>query len=213
MRFIPSNGIGNGRDMIGKLRGLADAVGTETAIIDVGGVGYVVYCSAPTLAALKPGEPASVYVETILREDMLRLYGFATAIELEWFRLLQSVQGVGAKMALAILATLSGGEIAGAIASGDAKTLSRANGVGPRLGARIAAELKGKVPDGLVDAALGPAPSGSDAPEVLEATSALTNLGYPRPQALAALREVAAAMDAPTVQVLVRQGLKRLSAR
>jgi Holliday junction DNA helicase RuvA len=195
-------------NMIGKLRGTVDVVGTESAILDVNGVGYVVHCPTATLAALVPGETASVHVETHVREDMIRLFGFATAGELEWFRLLQGVQGVGSKVALSILGTLAGPEIAAAIDAQDAKAFARTPGIGARLGQRIAAELKGRVPDGL------PAPAGGDAEEVLEAASALANLGYARSQALVALRAIVAAEGAGLeVKSLIRRGLKALSAK
>jgi Holliday junction DNA helicase RuvA len=202
-------------NMIGKLRGTVDVVGTESAILDVNGVGYVVHCPTATLAALVPGETASVHVETHVREDMIRLFGFATAGELEWFRLLQGVQGVGSKVALSILGTLAGPEIAAAIDAQDAKAFARTPGIGARLGQRIAAELKGRVPEGLATAAGGlPAPAGGDAEEVLEAASALANLGYARSQALVALRAIVAAEGAGLeVKSLIRRGLKALSAK
>ena len=120
--------------MIGKLRGTVDAYGEDWVIVDVGGIGYQVYCSARTLQALpRPGEAATLSIETYVREDMIRLYGFANELEREWFRLLQTVQGVGAKVALAVLGTLKPGELATAIALQDRATLARAPGVGRKV--------------------------------------------------------------------------------
>ena len=200
--------------MIGKLRGQVDSVGTEMAIIDVNGVGYVVYCPSTTLAALVPGEEAVVHVETVLREDMLRLYGFSRPTEMEWFRLLQTVQGVGAKVALGILSTLSGGEIAAAIATRDHKALTKVSGVGPRLGQRVVAELDGKVPEGLAASASEAAPQAGEPEAVGDAASALANLGWPKPAALAAARQVVAEKGPDLkVQDIVRHALKHLAKR
>src|SRR5271166_5501240 len=133
--------------MIGKLRGLVDAVGADHAIIDVGGVGYEVACSSRTLSALPaPGEPVTLSIETNVREDAIKLYGFLSEAERGWFRLLQSVQGVGAKVALSILSTLDVGQLANAIALQDRATITRAPGVGPKVALRIVNELKDKVP-------------------------------------------------------------------
>jgi Holliday junction DNA helicase RuvA len=200
--------------MIGKLRGVIDSVGVDTAIIDVNGVGYVVYCPVATLASFVPGAEATVHVETVLREDMLRLYGFATAVELEWFRLLQTVQGVGAKVALALLATLTGGEMSAAVAAQDHKAFAKASGVGPRLGQRIAAELKDRIPDHLADAAAVADPVPGDPTTVTEAISALSNLGYGRAEAMAAVRKAVEEHGAGlAVGVLIRHALKAASAR
>src|SRR5271166_7083074 len=128
--------------MIGKLRGVVDAVGVDHVIVDVGGVGYDVACSAKTLSALpKTGEPITLSIETHVREDAIRLYGFLSETERGWFRLLQSVQGVGAKVALAILGTIEIGQLANAIALQDRVTITRAPGVGPKVALRIVNEL------------------------------------------------------------------------
>ncbi len=140
--------------MIAKLTGLIDSTDGEGAVLDVGGVGYLVFCSARTLARLPArGMPASLLIETHVREDHIHLYGFADAGERDWFRLLTTVQGVGARLALAVLSVLGPDDLARAIAAADRASLARAPGVGPKLAGRIAAELKDKV--GAV--ALGPA--------------------------------------------------------
>ncbi|CAH1650137.1 Holliday junction ATP-dependent DNA helicase RuvA [Hyphomicrobiales bacterium] len=204
--------------MIGKLKGLVDSYGEDFVIIDVGGVGYVVHCSSRTLQNLpKAGEAATLAIETHVREDMIRLYGFRSDAEREWFRLLQSVQGVGAKVALAILSVLDPGALATAIAMADKTAVARAPGVGPKLAARIVAELKDKAPAfGAVDpvvASLAGASEDRRAPQpAADAISALVNLGYGQPQAAAA---IAAAMrqggeDAPAA-TLIRLGLKELA--
>ena len=201
--------------MIGKLTGTVDAQGPDTVILDVGGVGYLVHCSTRTLAGLpRAGERASLAIETHVREDMIRLYGFTSDLERDWFRLLQGVQGVGAKVALGILGTLATGELAGAIAGGDRTAVSRAPGVGPKLAARIVAELKDKGPEGsTADLGLpGQSASASLPRNVEDAVSALMNLGYARPQAAAA---VGAAMkelgEEAATAALIRSGLKHLS--
>ena len=133
--------------MIGKLKGVIDSYGDDFIILDVHGVGYVVQCSSRTLQNLPPvGEAAALAIETQVREDAIRLFGFSSDAERDWFRLLQSVQGVGAKVALAILGVLPGGDLATAIATQDKAMVSRAPGVGPKLAARIVAELKDKAP-------------------------------------------------------------------
>jgi holliday junction DNA helicase RuvA len=170
--------------VIGKLRGVVDAYGEDWVIVDVGGIGYQVYCSARTLQALpRPGEAATLSIETYVREDMIRLYGFANELEREWFRLLQTVQGVGAKVALAVLGTLKPGELATAIALQDRATLARAPGVGRKVAERIAAELRDKAPayasadPAVVRLQADLADRRAPAP-VTDAVSALVNLGY-----------------------------------
>ncbi|SKA35195.1 Holliday junction branch migration protein RuvA [Consotaella salsifontis] len=204
--------------MIGKLKGVVDEIGEDHVVVDVHGVGYVAHCGARTLAALPgPGEAVILYIETHVREDMIRLYGFAGEAERGWFRLLQNVQGVGSKVALSILGTLSPGDLANAIALQDKAMVARAPGVGPKVAARIVAELKDKAPafSGAGAADIGfkqelgegvaPAP-------VADAVSALANLGYSREQAASA---VAAALknggDGADAAKLIRLGLKELS--
>ena len=134
--------------MIGKLKGIVDSVGEEEAVIDVNGVGYLIHAGARTLSRLSPGAAVSVHVETYVREDALKLFAFLTDAERAWFVRLQSVQGVGARHALAMLDAIAPGEIESAAALGDTSAFSRAKGVGPKLAQRIAAELKDKAPPG-----------------------------------------------------------------
>lgn len=204
--------------MIGKLRGVIDSYGEDFVVVDVGGVGYVVHCSSRTLQHLPAaGEAASLSIETHVREDMIRLFGFRSDPEREWFRLLQGVQGVGAKVALAILSVLEPGALASAIATGDKASIARAPGVGPKLAARIAAELKDKAPafgpvDPLVASLSSAVEDRKAPPAVADAISALVNLGYGQPQAsaaiAAALREAPEDAPAPT---LIRLGLRELA--
>lgn len=204
--------------MIGKLKGVVDSYGEDFAIIDVGGVGYVVHCSSRTLQALPPaGEATVLSIDTHVREDMIRLYGFRSDIEREWFRLLQTIQGVGAKVALAILSVLDPGGLATALATGDKASVARAPGVGPKLAARIVAEMKDKAPAfGTIDPVLVQLSGGledrSMPPAVSDAVSALVNLGYATAQASAAI--AAALKTAPEgagAPVLIRLGLRELA--
>ena len=154
--------------MIGKLKGIVDEVGEEELVLDVGGVGYLVAASARTLRALPAvGQPAALLIETQVREDAIRLYGFLTASERDWFRLLQSVQGVGAKVALGVLGALSGDALSAAIAHQDKAAMALAPGVGPKLAARIVHELKDKAP-ALALADLGGAIAGERGVEAAE---------------------------------------------
>ena len=204
--------------MIGKLKGVVDSYGEDFVILDVHGVGYVVQCSTRTLQNLpRPGEAAALAIETQVREDSIRLFGFTSDAERDWFRLLQSVQGVGAKVALAILGILPAGDLATAIATQDKAMVSRAPGVGPKLAARIVAELKDKAP---AYAAIDPAVvrlAGEDeartAPKpVQDAVSALVNLGYGRPQAAAAVAASLKALgETAETSALIRRGLKELA--
>lgn len=204
--------------MIGKLKGVIDEIADDHAVIDVHGVGYVAFCSARTLGNLGGvGEAAVLLIETYVREDMIRLYGFGSQLEREWFRLLQNVQGVGAKVALAVLGTLTPSELANAIALRDIAMVSRAPGVGKKVAERIVTELKNKAPAFAGEASgtiglkqeLG---SGVASAPVSDAVSALSNLGYSRDQAAnavaAALKE--AGQDANSAK-LIRLGLKELS--
>jgi Holliday junction DNA helicase RuvA len=204
--------------MIGKLKGVVDSYGEDHAIIDVHGVGYVVHCSLRTLQRLpSTGEAAVLSIETHVREDMIRLYGFESDAEREWFRLLQTIQGVGAKVALAILSSLDPGGLATAVATGDKAAVARAPGVGPKLAARIVAEMKDKAPVfGAVDPVLmrlsGAVEDRSAPPAVADAVSALVNLGYAQAQASAA---VAAALksagEEAAAPALIRLGLRELA--
>ena len=205
--------------MIGKLKGLIDSYGEDFVILDVNGVGYVVQCSARTLQKLpRPGEASALAIETQVREDSIRLFGFESENERDWFRLLQNVQGVGAKVALAILSILPPGELAAAIATQDKAMVARAPGVGPKLAARIVAELKDKAPafgavDPLVAKLSGETEAGSAPSAVRDAISALVNLGYGRPQAAAAVAaSVKKLGEGAETGALIRQGLKELAA-
>jgi holliday junction DNA helicase RuvA len=204
--------------MIGKLKGLIDSYGEDFVIVDVNGVGYVVHCSGRTLQKLpRPGEAAVLAIETQVREDSIRLFGFEAEAERDWFRLLQTVQGVGAKVALGILSILSPAELASAIAMQDKAMVARASGVGPKLAARIVAELKDKAPAfGSVDPVVASL-AGDDMEEkapsaVRDAISALVNLGYGRPQAAAAVAaSVKALGEGAETGALIRRGLKELA--
>ena len=205
--------------MIGKLRGLVDSYGEDFVILDVGGVGYLVQCSARTLQALpRQSEVATLAIETQVREDAIRLFGFRDEGEREWFRLLQTVQGVGAKVALAILSTLDPGELASAVASRDKAQLQRAQGVGGRLAERLVTELKDKVPafaglDPLVARLAGAVEARAGLPQpVADAISALTNLGYGQPQASAAIAAaLKTAGENPAASQLIKLGLRELA--
>jgi Holliday junction DNA helicase RuvA len=204
--------------MIGKLKGIVDSYGEDYIILDVQDVGYQVHCSARTLTMLPaPGEPATLSIETYVREDQIKLFGFASDAEREWFRLLQTVQGVGAKVALSVLSTLKVPELANAIAMRDKVAVTRSPGVGAKVAERIVTELKDKVPAfadidagavhlaGALDEKRAPKP-------VTDAVSALVNLGYGQPQAAAAIAAASRnAGDGADVQTLIRQGLKELA--
>jgi len=203
--------------VIAKLKGLVDSVDTDSAVIDVGGVGYLVSASARTLRDLPVGGAATMLVETIVREDAIALYGFLETGERDWFRILTTVQGVGARVALSILSTLAPDEIARAIAAQDRATLSRPPGVGPKLAARLATELKDKA------AAFGiaPAPAMASRPGAPvstpgsineDAVSALVNLGYKHVEAFGAVARVIQRLggDAP-LDVVIRAGLQELA--
>ena len=204
--------------MIGKLKGIIDSYSEDAIILDVNGVGYLVHCSARTLQALPaPGEAATLSIETYVREDQIKLFGFRTDAEREWFRLLQTVQGVGAKVALAVHSTLPPAELANAIALRDKAAVSRTPGVGPKVAERIVTELKDKAPaySDLDPAVIRLSGELSDkrAPQpVRDAVSALVNLGYGQPQAAAAIAAAArsAGEGAETAQ-LIRLGLKELA--
>ncbi len=204
--------------MIGKLKGTIDEIGDDHVLVDVHGVCYEVFCSSRSLGRMgSVGEAVVLFIETYVREDQLKLFGFLSALEREWFNLLQSVQGVGAKVALAVLSTLTPSELANAIALQDKTAVSRAPGVGPKVAIRIVTELKNKAPAFAGEASvniglkqeigegIAPAP-------VADAVSALTNLGYSRDQAANA---VAAALknggEGGDSAKLIRLGLKELA--
>lgn len=206
--------------MIGKLKGIIDSYGEDYVILDVQGVGYQVHCASRTLQALpSAGGAATLSIETYVREDQIKLFGFRSDLEREWFRLLQTVQGVGAKVALAVLSTLPPADLANAIALRDKAAVARTPGVGPKVAERIVSELKDKAPAmamGGIDPAaaqLSGAIEERSAPQpVADAISALLNLGYGQPQAAAAIAAAArqAGEGAATAQ-LIKLGLKELS--
>ena len=204
--------------MIGKLKGIIDSYGEDFIVLDVNGVGYLVQCSARTLQELPGvGQPITLSIETYVREDQIRLFGFRTDVEREWFRLLQTVQGVGAKVALSVLGTLKPADLASAIAMRDRAMVARTPGVGPKVAERIVTELKDKAPafadldpavirlSGAIEDRRAPQP-------VVDAVSALVNLGYGQPQAAAAVAAAArsAGEDVDTAR-LIRLGLKELA--
>ncbi|MFO1060478.1 MAG: Holliday junction branch migration protein RuvA [Dongiaceae bacterium] len=202
--------------MIAKLSGRLDQAGPDWAVVDVGGVGYLVFCSSRTLARLPaPGGAVSLLVETHVREDHIHLYGFADAAARDWFRLLTTVQGVGAKVALAVQSVLDPDELLQAVAAQDKTNLTRASGVGPKLAGRIVAELKDKVGAlalgaGAAQASAMPAISPSAA--VADAVSALVNLGYRRAEAFGAVTGAAGRLGPDAaLEELLRAGLKELS--
>jgi holliday junction DNA helicase RuvA len=204
--------------MIGKLKGIIDSYGEDFIVLDVNGVGYLVQCSARTLQELPGvGQPITLSIETYVREDQIRLFGFRTDVEREWFRLLQTVQGVGAKVALSVLGTLKPADLASAIAMRDRAMVARTPGVGPKVAERIVTELKDKAPafadldpavirlSGAIEDRRAPQP-------VVDAVSALVNLGYGQPQAAAAVAAAArSAGEGADTARLIRLGLKELS--
>jgi len=204
--------------MIAKLSGRVDSVGDDWAVIDVGGVGYLVSCSGRTLGRLAVGAAAALHVETHVREDAIQLFGFADTAERDWFRLLITVQGVGAKVALNILSVATPEHLWQIIAAGDRTGLTRASGVGPKLALRILTELKDKAiglsaalpavaGGGTQLAAAGAAQGGP----LDDAVSALVNLGYSRLEAVQAVAEAAAQLgEQPAVSALIGAALKRL---
>jgi holliday junction DNA helicase RuvA len=204
--------------MIGKLKGIIDSYGEDFIVLDVNGVGYLVQCSARTLQELPGvGQPITLSIETYVREDQIRLFGFRTDVEREWFRLLQTVQGVGAKVALSVLGTLKPADLASAIAMRDRAMVARTPGVGPKVAERIVTELKDKAPafadldpavirlSGAIEDRRAPTP-------VVDAVSALVNLGYGQPQAAAAVAAAArSAGEGVDTARLIRLGLKELA--
>ena len=216
--------------MIGKVTGVVDYKADDHVLIDAGGVGYVVHCAPGTVAALPgPGEVAALYTELVVREDLMQLFGFRTLAEREWHRLLTGVQGVGARVSLALIDALGVAGLGRALAAGDAMALRRAPGVGPKLATRIASELKGQAPAmmalgagprmtqgtarGAAERAGGAPPEDSPGDVELtasaDALSALVNLGYDRMEAAAAVAEAGAA-GAAGEAALIRSALRSL---
>ena len=201
--------------MIAKLKGMVDATDGDSAVIDVNGVGYLVTCSGRTLRDLVVGGPATLLVETIVREDAIALYGFLATTERDWFRILTTVQGVGAKVALSILSTLAPDEIARAIAAQDRGTLSRPAGVGPKLAARLATELKDKAAQfGVAPVAVAADAAMAGKPGSIneDAVSALVNLGYKRVEAFGAVARATQRLgEGATLDAVIRSGLQELA--
>ena len=202
--------------MIGKLTGRVDFIGADHVIIDVGGVGYIVHCPSATLARLAVGAAASLAVETKLSEEAIRLYGFLSVDEREWFRLLQTVQGVGARVALSILSTLKVTELERAIVLGDKTVVGRAQGVGPKLATRIVTELKDKAPAMALQrqAKTGERATGLQASRPVEsdAIAALVKLGYSQMAAGEAVARAGSNLgDGMPLEALLRESLRQLA--
>jgi len=201
--------------VIAKLTGIVDSTGDGWVVLDVGGVGYLVFCSGRTLSRLAAGQAASLRVETAVRDDAINLYGFADMAERQWFRMLTTVQGVGAKAALAILTALAADELVQAVAAGDRGAITRAAGVGPKLAGRIIGELREKVEV----AALGTAAAVTSGTgnwglggDVGDAVSALVNLGFRPAEALGAVSHAAARLGTgAAVEDLIKGGLAELT--
>lgn len=199
--------------MIAKLKGIADFLGDDYLIIDVGGVGYKVSASARTLAKISQGQKVSMLIETVVREDAFLLYGFYEPEEQQWFNILTSVQGVGAKVGMNILSALSPSELSMAIASGDKASLGRANGVGPKLALRLATELKDKVKTVAPNLKM-PAHAGASSGSVMEeAISALENLGYVRFSIMETVASHLSGDAELSVEQLIKKSLKDLAVK
>lgn len=200
--------------MIGKLSGTVDSVTDDAVILDVNGVGYLVGCPSSTLSRLAVGAHVSLMIEMKVSDDAIRLYGFASAEEREWFRLLQTVQNVGSKVALAVLSTLSPRELQRALALGDKAMIGRSPGVGPKLALRIATELKDKAPSMMAHSAEDGAASVTIAPRGPEAdaVSALIHLGYSDARAAEAVARATQALGEQTEPgALIREALKGMA--
>jgi len=205
--------------MIGKLRGKIDEITEDSAIIDVGGVGYEVFCSSRTLANLSVGEAAQLIIETHVREDHIHLYGFPDVAERDWFRLLCTVQGIGSRIGLVILGAFSPQQLVHAIIAKDSAAFRAISGIGPKLAERIVTELKDKVtkmPAGNapVLVASGKGKKGKAMPEANlteDAISALVNLGYTRSEAYAAAIKAQAGGGKASIDQLIKLSLKELA--
>lgn len=217
--------------MIAKLRGIIDSVGEDYCVIDVNGVGYLVAASVKTLSKLSRGAEVSLLIETIVREDSISLYGFFDPLEKEWFNTLTKVQGVGAKVCLSILSALTPLQIAQAVSAQDKNSFTRANGVGPKLAARLVTELKDKIVTipvtefaKEVDMNLNPEQESESYADSLigrdenpmkteDAISALVNLGYQRLEAYKAVNKAAAENPDADVAALIKNALKEFAAK
>ena len=200
--------------MIGKLTGTVDALTEDGVILDVNGVGYLVQCPSSTLSRLSVGAHAALMIEMKVSEDAIRLYGFASAEEREWFRLLQTVQSVGAKVALAILSTLSPRDLQRALALGDKAMIGRAPGVGPKLALRLTTELKDKAPAMMLrgeGSDAGPLPVAAPRGPEADAVAALIKLGYSESTASTAVARAANDLgDGAEAGVLIREALRNM---
>jgi len=200
--------------MIGKLSGTVDSIAGDQVILDVGGVGYLMQCPASTVSRLQAGAHASLMTEMKVSEDAIRLYGFASAEEREWFRLLQTVQSVGAKVALAVLSTLSPRDLQRALALGDKAMIGRAPGVGPKLALRIVTELKDKAPAMLLHGEPAQPHAAPAAPRgpAADAAAALLKLGYSEGQAAEAVARAANDLgEGAEASALIREALRGLA--
>ena len=198
--------------MIGKLTGIVDTLGEDHAILDVNGVGYLVSCPSSTLSKLVSGNTASLMIETRVTDETIKLYGFSSAEEREWFRLLQTVQNVGARVALNVLSALSPRDLERALALSDKAAIGRAQGVGPKLALRIVTELKDKAPAMILrghgdEAIAHAAPRGPEA----DAVAALVGLGYSPTQASEVVARVARELGSVSVEVLIRECLRHMA--
>lgn len=198
--------------MIGKLTGIVDSLGDDHAILDVNGVGYLVSCPSSTLSKLVAGNTASLMIETRVTDETIKLYGFSSAEEREWFRLLQTVQNVGARVALNVLSALSSRDLERALALGDKAAIGRAQGVGPKLALRIVTELKDKAPAMMLrghgdETVAHAAPRGPEA----DAVAALVGLGYSPSQASEVVARVARDLGNVAVEVLIRECLRHMA--
>ena len=200
--------------MIAKLTGIVDFQGEDWAVVDVSGVGYRVFCSGRTLGRMTVGEAVTLLVETHVREDHIHLYGFADAMERDWFRLLTTVQGVGAKVGLGILTALSADALVQAVAAQDRAAIRQASGVGAKLAGRILSELKDKVGAlALGPLAASPGAGGGLRGPAADAVSALVNLGYTPSEALGAVSQAGGRLGAEApVEALIQGGLVQLGA-
>jgi Holliday junction DNA helicase RuvA len=198
--------------MIGKLTGIVDTLGEDHAILDVNGVGYLVSCPSSTLSKLAAGNTASLMIETRVTDETIKLYGFSSAEEREWFRLLQTVQNVGARVALNVLSALSPRDLERALALGDKAAVGRAQGVGPKLALRIVTELKDKAPAMMLrghgdESIAHAAPRGPEA----DAVAALVGLGYSPAQASETVARVGRDLGEVEVAILIRESLRAMA--
>ncbi len=197
--------------MIGKLTGIVDFIGEDHVLLDVAGVGYLVHCPSSTLSKLAAGAHVSLMVETRLTDETIKLYGFFTAEEREWFRLLQTVQNVGARVALNVLSALSPRDLERALALGDKAVVGRAQGVGPKLALRIVTELKDKAPSMMLRGHPGEAPSLAPRGPEADAVAALLKLGYSQTTAAEAVARAGRDLgDGAPLDALIREALRAM---